>query len=273
MLNIGELARLAQVSPRMLRHYDEIGLLRPERVDPATGYRLYSIHQLGRLHRIVALRNIGFGLEQIRKILDEDISVEELRGMLRLRRAQIEQAIGEEQERLRRVEAHLRALEWSDTVALQDIVIKQTQPIRVAQASAAGLSHADIGAAFGRLLPRVIAHLEAAGAKPGISVGVYQDDGGTVAEGEIVLHAGFDVGDQDVPDSDTVRVVDLPAVEVAAAVYRGGDDGIMAAWEALVRWIDDSDYRPVGDCRELYHEWHDDDVSLNVMELQQPIAR
>ncbi|MGH3470676.1 MAG: GyrI-like domain-containing protein, partial [Nocardioidaceae bacterium] len=130
-----------------------------------------------------------------------------------------------------------------------------------------------IGAAFGRLLPRVIAHLEAAGAKPGISVGVYQDDGGTVAEGEMMLHAGFDVGDQDVPDSDTVRVVDLPVVEVAAAVYRGGDDGIMAAWGALVRWIDDSDYRPVGDCRELYHEWHDDDVSLNVMELQQPIAR
>ena len=47
----------------------------------------------------------------------------------------------------------------------------------------------------------------------------------------------------------------------------------MAAWEALVRWIDDSGYRLVGDCRELYHEWHDDDGSANVMELQQPIAR
>ena len=76
-----------------------------------------------------------------------------------------------------------------------------------------------------------------------------------------------------VPDSETVRVVDLPVIEVAAAVYRGGDDGIMAAWEALVRWIDDSGYRLVGDCRELYHEWHDDDPSANVMELQQPIAR
>ena len=56
-------------------------------------------------------------------------------------------------------------------------------------------------------------------------------------------------------------------------MYRGGDDGIMAAWEALVRWVDDSGYRLVGDCRELYHEWHDDDESGNVMELQQPIAR
>jgi effector-binding domain-containing protein len=193
--------------------------------------------------------------------------------MLRLRRAQIERTVGEEQERLRRVEAHLRALEWRDTVQLQDFVIKQTQPVRVALATAPGLTHADIGAAFGRLLPQVISYLEAAGAKPGISVGVYEDDGGTTPEGEIVLHAGFDVGDQMVADSEEVRVVDLPVIEVAAATYRGGDEGIVAAWEALVRWIDDSGYRLVGDCRELYHDWHDDDPTQNVMELQQPIGR
>ncbi|MHB8247052.1 MAG: MerR family transcriptional regulator [Acidimicrobiales bacterium] len=69
--------------------------------------RQYSVRQLERLHRIVALRDIGFGLEQIRQILTERISVEELWGMLRLRRAQIEQSVGEEQERLRRVDAHL----------------------------------------------------------------------------------------------------------------------------------------------------------------------
>ena len=156
---------------------------------------------------------------------------------------------------------------------VQDIVIKQTQPIRVAQAAAGGLTHADIGAAFGRLLPEVIAHLESVGAKPGISVACYEDEGGTAPEGEIVLHAGFEIGDQDVPGSATVQVVDLPVVEVASAMYRGGDDGIMPAWEALVRWIEDSGYRLVGDCRELYHEWQDDDPTRNLTELQQPIAR
>ena len=59
MLNIGEFARLGQVSPRMLPHYDELGLLTPERVDPGSGYRFYSVHQLARLHRIVALRDSG----------------------------------------------------------------------------------------------------------------------------------------------------------------------------------------------------------------------
>lgn len=273
MLNIGEFARLGQVSPRMLRHYDELGMLNPEQVDPSNGYRLYGANQLGRLHRILALRDLGFTLEQIREVLEENPPVEEIRGMLRMRQAQIEQNVEEERERLRRVEAHLRALEGSDTVDVQDIVIKQTQPIRIAQAAAGGLAHTDIGPAFGRLLPEVLAHLEATGAKPGISAAYYEDQNGTAEEGNIVLHAGFEIGDQEVPDGERVRVVDLPVVEVASAVHRGSMDSIMASWEALVRWIEDSGYRLAGDCRELYHEWHEEDPARDVTELQQPIAR
>src|SRR5438309_6174996 len=108
MLTIGDFARLGQVSPRMLRHYDDIGLLQPAKVDPQTDYRHYEVAQLRRLHRLLALRDLGFTLEQTRTLLDEDPPVEQLRGMLRLRRSQIEQDIAEEQARLRRVEAHLR---------------------------------------------------------------------------------------------------------------------------------------------------------------------
>jgi DNA-binding transcriptional MerR regulator len=273
MLNIGEFARLGQVSPRMLRHYDEIGMLKPDRVDPANGYRLYGAYQLSRLHRILALRDLGFTLERIREILEENPPVEQLRGMLRMRQAQIEQTVDEERERLRRVEAHLRALEGSNTMDVQDIVIKQTQPIRIAQAAAEGLTHADIGPAFGRLLPQVLGHLDAVGAKHGISAAYYEDENGTVEEGGIVLHAGFEIGDQEVPDSDVVRVVDLEVVEVASLVHRGSMEGIAASWEALVRWIEDSGYRLAGDCRELYHEWREEHPDRHVTELQQPIAR
>ncbi|MGD0439179.1 MAG: helix-turn-helix domain-containing protein [Acidimicrobiales bacterium] len=154
MLNIGEFARLGQVSPRMLRHYDELGLLDPALVDPDSGYRLYSVRQLSQLHRVVALRDMGFTLEQIREILAENLPVDQLRGMLRLRRAQLAQNVGEEQERLRRIEAHLRALERAKTVDVNDVVIKRTQPVRVAQAVAGGLTYADIaGACCPRLSP------------------------------------------------------------------------------------------------------------------------
>ena len=90
MLTIGDFARHGRVSIRMLRHYDAIGLLRPAHVDPSSGYRFYHAAQLSRLNRIVALKDLGFTLQQVQAILDEDVSTEELRGMLRLRRAEFE---------------------------------------------------------------------------------------------------------------------------------------------------------------------------------------
>ena len=66
MFRIGEFSRLAMVSIRMLRHYDEIGLLTPNTVDPYTGYRYYSAGQLGTVSRIQLLREMGVSLGEIK---------------------------------------------------------------------------------------------------------------------------------------------------------------------------------------------------------------
>ncbi|WP_255355663.1 MerR family transcriptional regulator, partial [Frankia sp. CpI1-P] len=85
MFSIGDFARRGLVSVRMLRHYDALGLLRPAHVDPVSGYRFYQADQFARLNRIIALKDLGLTLTQVRAILDEQVSVAELRGMLRLR--------------------------------------------------------------------------------------------------------------------------------------------------------------------------------------------
>ena len=272
MLNIGDFARLGHVSPRMLRHYDELGLLRPDRVDPDTGYRSYGVAQLRRLHRLLALRDLGFGLDQIGKFLDDEPPLDELRGMLRLRQAQIEQGLAEEQDRLRRVEAHLRALERNEQMTTHDIVVKRTDPLRVAVAddTAPGFGHENISPSFDKVLPTVISYLEAEGAQPGICVAWYE---GPDDDGSVTVHAGFDVGAQAVAGNDTVRIVDLPVVDVAAVVYTGAMQDIESAYERLIGWIDDSDYGLAGRSRELYLEFHEDDPDRNVTELQMPIAR
>jgi DNA-binding transcriptional MerR regulator len=270
MLNIGEFARLGQVSPRMLRHYDQLRLLTPERVDPETGYRSYGVHQLARLHRLLALRDLGFRLEQIGGLLDGEPPLEQLRGMLHLRRAQLERSVAEEQDRLRRVEAHLRAIEGSNVVNQQDVVIKHTQPLRIAEATgkAAALDPRHIGPVFGELAPKVAAHLQHAGAQPGTLVGYYDDPDD---DGSVGVHVAFDIGGQDVPAGDEVRIVELPVTEVASVVHRGGMDGIGPVYEALIRWIEHSGFRLAGYSRELYHEMGHEGPS--VTELQIPIAR
>src|SRR5690625_6878698 len=85
MLSIGALAQIGQVTHRMLRHWDSAGLLVPAQVDPFTGYRSYDPSQLERLHRIVALRQLGFGLDDIALILNRGIDAERLAGLLRAR--------------------------------------------------------------------------------------------------------------------------------------------------------------------------------------------
>lgn len=89
MYKIGEFSRLGQVSPRMLRHYDQLGLLRPSQIDRFTSYRYYTVDQLARLHRIMALKDLGIPLEQIGNLLQRDggLSDERLRGMLLMRQA------------------------------------------------------------------------------------------------------------------------------------------------------------------------------------------
>ena len=125
MFSIGDFANLGRVSVRMLRHYDAIGLLQPAYVDRATGYRSYDAEQLSRLNRIVALKGLGFTLEQVQSILDDEVSVEDLRGMLRLRQAELHSQIAADTARLTQVEARLRIIEREGVMPADDVQVKR----------------------------------------------------------------------------------------------------------------------------------------------------
>jgi DNA-binding transcriptional MerR regulator len=270
MLTIGEFARLGQVSPRMLRHYDQIGLLTPDHVDRQTGYRSYAIAQLGRLHRLLALRDLGCSLEQICQLLDDDPPVEQLRGMLRLRQVQIEQSVAEEQARLRRVEAHLRILERRVGMSTINVVIKTAEAVRIAEVAelAPGFGHENLGPVFERAVPRLLGALGQQGVTPRMMIAWYEEP---ADDGSVVAHIGFDIGNQKVTDTDGVSVVDLPAVNVASAVYRGTMEGMSSAYESLIGWIEDSGHRLAGRSRELYLEWDNDQPERSTTELQVPV--
>ncbi len=100
MFQIGEFSKIARVSPRQLRHYEAFGLFAPEHIDPMTGYRYYSARQLPRLNRIIVLKELGLTLDQIGHLLEEDISPEEIHGMLTMKKAQMEQVVRDELSRI-----------------------------------------------------------------------------------------------------------------------------------------------------------------------------
>src|SRR5688500_16088019 len=93
MFTVGELSQLAQVSKRLLRYYDEIGLLKPSHTDRSTGYRYYSAAQMTDLNRILALKDLGLSLEQIQRMLSDQVSTDEMHGMLLMKKVEIEQQL------------------------------------------------------------------------------------------------------------------------------------------------------------------------------------
>src|SRR5574341_1636017 len=93
MFRIGEFSKIAQVSGRLLRCYDQVGLFKPGQIDPVTGYRYYSARQLPELNRILALKELGLTLDQISRLLAGRISTDEIRGMLVMKKAEMEQTL------------------------------------------------------------------------------------------------------------------------------------------------------------------------------------
>ncbi len=270
MFSIGDFARHGQVSVRMLRHYDAVGLLRPARVDPATGYRFYTAAQLAPLNRLVALKELGFTLEQVGRMLDPGPGPAELRGMLTLRRAELAQRIAADNARLTDVEARLRIIEKEGVMPEQDVVLKSVAAVRVARATGVAASFEPqaispvIQPLFGDLSDR-LAEAGIAIAGPAIAYYDARDDG------TVGVHACVPVNVE--PDAAPgFSIVDLPAfAKVATTVHHGDVAGIGSAWQALGRWVEDNGYRTAAPVREVTLEWTPDPAGW-VTELQEPIA-
>ena len=99
MFKIGDFSRLSCVPVKTLRYYDELGLLRPAHVDRFTGYRYYAIDQLPRLNRILALKDLGFSLDQTIQLLNDELTPAQMREILRMKQAELHQRVRDEQAR------------------------------------------------------------------------------------------------------------------------------------------------------------------------------
>ena len=124
MFSIGVFSRLTQLSVRVLRHYDQIGLLRPAHTSRANGYRYYSAEQLADANRIIALKELGLSLEQVQKITRERCSSEAIAAMLRLEQARAEQDRADAERRVRDIERRLQEIAEHGALSSIDVIEK-----------------------------------------------------------------------------------------------------------------------------------------------------
>ena len=270
MYRIGEFSKVTRLPVSALRYYSDCGLLPPATTDPDTGYRYYSADQLPRLNRILALKDLGLSLDEIGALLDGELPAAELRGMLRLKSAEISQEVTEQQQRLNRVEARLRMIESEETMPEQEVVLKMLEPVHVLSlreiVNAPQVVGEMIGDGFAALMP--------AGLMPtGPCFSVYHDP--EFKPTEIDVEIAFPVAAQatTAPDTPSGRAFNhrvVPGGRFAVTIHQGSYDGIDQAYGRLGNWIAEHDLKLAGPPQEAYLTSPDDPAGP-VTEIRWPV--
>lgn len=253
MFKIGDFSRFTRVSVKMLRHYDEIGLLRPAYIDPDNNYRYYSSDQLPRLNRIIALKDLGFSLEQIAEILYKDLPVEQIQGMFRLREAEIQQRIEEEHKRLRELRIRLKLIETREDEAAYDVVLREIPAQWIAGIRTRIGEQDNVAPLFDEVEAFAAREQARAFASP---LMIFHDE---EYEGEMTDIEVAAPLLQEIPSNERVTVRQLPAeATMACVVYTGGYERVPEVLRALMLWIEGNRYQVSGPMREVYLRFNAD---------------
>jgi len=258
MFKIGEFSKLSRVSVRMLRHYDQLGLLTPSQTDPFTNYRYYSAEQLPRLNRILALRDLGFSLEQIAEMLDDDLSQEQLLGMLKLKRVELEQQMQMEESRLARLEARIRQMNSARKPDPYDVILRSIEPELVATYREVAADDDRIQQMFDMVETYVARFEQARADRPPFTI--YYDD--EYREQNIDAEVAVPLTCP-TPEGESIRVRQTPRLEqMACVIHLGGYSTIDQAYNALLGWIDANHYQMAGPIREVYIRYGADGLNF-----------
>ncbi|MEM6429182.1 MAG: MerR family transcriptional regulator [Deinococcota bacterium] len=255
LLRIGDFATLSRVSVKMLRHYDTLGLLKPVWVDPESHYRYYSVEQLPRLHQLVALKDLGFNLAQIARLLAGGLDDNQILTLLQAREAELQADITSQQHQLMNLRSHIARfdIEQLDTEQLDAerldvgrsdpslddaVILRGVNTISVASLELAPT--ADVSEGFVRLESYVSKYHARASSAP------------------LLRYLDTDTLELCVPLSrsitgtDVIQITRLPAIQAASTLHQGGYDNMAEAYSRLTAWLELHNYQLAGPLREVY---------------------
>jgi DNA-binding transcriptional MerR regulator len=274
MFLTGEFSKISRVSKRLLHYYDEIGLLKPAHIDPHTGYRYYSARQLPRLNRILALKELGLTLDHIAGMMQAGVSDEEIHGMLLIKKAELEQTLHEDVQRLRGIEARLQQNQMSDDAL--DVVVKSI-PAQLFLSIRAMIPSPEEMLQFvqqvQRVLPSRVDHRVL-----GPFAGIVYTDGFTLRNNDVEFGYLLKKPVEDpisLSEEYVLRMRELPAVQtMATAVQTGGPDLVFVALGRIGQWIEANGYRIAGPYREIGVELPSSGTfDEMIIEVQMPIEK
>jgi len=268
MIRIGDFARVGGVSVATLRHYDDEGILLPCSVNPDSGYRYYRAKQLRDLHRIQALKGLGFSLAEIKSLKTEQYDAAEMRTLLAKKQQEAESRLADELAHIHRIEHHIRIIEWRQTMPNLE-VIQMTAPAMTVAAIRVNIpNNNQVGDLLGQAYGQLCAGLSHAGlAMKGPAMAFWHSTPDMLQD-EIV-DAAFPV-EAIAIDDPAIGIVSIPETEVASVTHVGPFSEFQQCHVVLSEWLAANGYRLEGAYREIYHSCPPDEAKT---EVQYPIVK
>lgn len=250
MLRIGDFSRLSRISIRMLRHYDELGLLVPKSTDYYTSYRYYSEEQLMNASRITALKDMGFSLAVISEIMKNYDNPKALAEFLKIKQAEVQTQAHEINQRLLLLETSIMRLREDNNAMTYNVILKTLPERYVASVRKVIPSYNQEGILWNLLMTETAQSMNFQQACCGESLAVFHDEG--FKENDVDVEIQIPVKGQ-YKDTENVVFKNVPEVEFASATYKGSYEQITPVNQAVAGWVNDNEYEFNGSMFCIYH--------------------
>ncbi|MFV0394937.1 MAG: MerR family transcriptional regulator [Coprobacillaceae bacterium] len=249
MLKIGDFAILSKISIHMLRHYDQIDLLKPTYIDASSGYRYYTEEQLPIANQIQALKEMGCSLPIIKQILDQYNQPESLKEYLVLQRNQKKEELSVLKKQIRLLDNAIMGVDNNTDYSNLHIAIKEIPKRKVVSYRQTISNYSDEGILW-QYLYKKIAPLSISEASPSYDIAIIHPSNpeieGIDVEVQLAITKLYN-------DFDDITFKEVPAIKVASFTYQGQYDQIEHINIKIAKWIADNQYEFVGGLFNIYH--------------------
>ncbi len=245
MLKIGDFSRLSRVSIRMLRYYDETGLLKPDKVDEFTGYRYYSEEQLLVMGKINALKDMGFASNAIAEILKSS-NPKEIEQIFQIQKAQLLEGEDIIHHRIQSLDTALERLR-KDGIMKYNCIIKQMPERYVASVRRIIPKYEEEGMLWHILFSETVN----AGMVPcGPAMAKLHDK--EFKEGDVDVEVQIEVKGR-YENTENVIFFTEPEMTVASITFKGSYSQFSDVYASLAAWVLENGYEFTGPMINVYH--------------------
>ncbi|PGD98103.1 MerR family transcriptional regulator [Bacillus wiedmannii] len=248
MFKIGDFSKLSSISIRMLRHYDKVELLQSIKVDEQSGYRYYSAAQLKKVNQIQTLKNMGFNIATIKKIIECD-NIEGIKEQFLNRSAQIKEDMTNLKKQLRLLEDSMKTMREDVVDMNYHVSIKEIPERYVASVRKVIPSYNCEGDLWTMLMQEI--HMKNISmAHPSYSIAVFHDQEYKKNDVDVEIQLNILGKHKNTKD---VYFQKKEPIKVASVTVNGSYEQITNVNEAAAKWIETEGYELAGPMFNIYH--------------------